>query len=1433
MPSGTTIALTPIQQGMIFHQLADPHSGTDVEQIVISQTGPFDRASLLAAWQAVVTAHSALRCVVLEGEGGHVLEVLPDHRIEWVEVDAVDEGGLGDWLAADRARGFEVFRNVPLRVALLSLGDREACVWTFHHLLLDGRSFADVLVDVFDAYDARRSGGPATVMPRPDATEFGKWLDARDPEGPIRHWRSLLRGVTGPTPFPASAPSGTRGRVHRRLADESMAGLERFAAAHALTISALVQTAWALVLARYTDEDTVVFGATRAGRRGHVADADRMLGTFIATVPVRVEVGARSAVEIARSVRDQQLSARGHEHVGLAGLQGGHIRTLVMYDHEDLDAAVHRLRPAWRQRRFVLHEQTPYPVTLYAYARPTLRFQLDHDIASLSADRAEALLDHVLALLSASTEAPDREARRLPMLSAAERSRLREACTATERPLATSTIHQAFLATALAIPDAPALSGGGRTLTYGETAAAVETVAARLEAHGVRPGAVVGVSLDRSVEMVVSILGILRAGAAFLPLDPAYPVDRLGFCAGDAGIALVITQRRYAQRFTGAGIAVCPAEELHAAPALEYTPARGAGSPQDLAYVIYTSGSTGRPKGVRVTHANVLNFFSGMDEVIDVRGARKWLAVTSTSFDIAMLELLWTLSRGFEVVVHGARPIGDGDGPNWPAFSLFHFASGMDGTDPDPYRLILEAARFADRHGFEAVWSPERHFHDFGAPYPNPSVMSAALATITTRVKLRAGSVVLPLHAPFRVAEEWALVDRLSGGRVGVAFASGWQPNDFVLAPERYADRKAIMFEQIEAVRALWRGDGLVVLNPKGDSVRLKTFPRPVQEALPIWITAAGSTETFVRAGEIGANVLTHMLGQSIDDVSAQIAAYRKARLASGHDPATGRVTVMLHTFLGESTEEVKALVRQPMIRYLRSAAGLVGRYADAWSAHRRGSAARIDAGAMQDLDADESEALLEFAFERYFDSAGLFGTVDRAAVLVEALRRAGVDEVACLIDFGVAPDVVIEHLPWIEQLKRLGPRIEPPSTEDLLQAIEAHGITHLQSTPSLARTIPMRARDRRALSSLRQVLLGGEALPQDLVRQLYELLPPEAVIVNLYGPTETTIWSTADVVERGADRVTIGRPIANTRCYVVDSRRELVPPGQIGELLIGGAGVADGYHDRPQLDAERFLDLEVDGRVDRVYATGDLVRRLPDGRLEYCGRNDFQVKVRGHRIELGEIEAALRAIEGVADAVVTAGHDSLGMVQLAGHLVAAPKAELPDSSVLRAALSRQLPDYMVPGSFLAIEAVPLTPNGKVDRKALQAPAQAPAPIRSVEATAADTDPPLSEVASRVRRIWQEVLGRERIGPRENFFHLGGHSILAVKLQSELSRVFGKRIPIAELFGSPTIEGLARHFASIDDATAPEPAGQGAKRAQIRRAILNRRTGGPGTERER
>jgi natural product biosynthesis luciferase-like monooxygenase protein len=232
--------------------------------------------------------------------------------------------------------------------------------------------------------------------------------------------------------------------------------------------------------------------------------------------------------------------------------------------------------------------------------------------------------------------------------------------------------------------------------------------------------------------------------------------------------------------------------------------------------------------------------------------------------------------------------------------------------------LLLEGAKFGDKHGFSAVWTPERHFHAFGGLYPNPSVTGAAIAAITENVQIRSGSCVLPLHSPIRVAEEWSVVDNISNGRVGLSIAAGWQPNDFVLRPGSYAERKEIMFRDIEVVKELWRGGSITMKNDLGKDVEVRTLPHPVQKELPIWVTAAGNPETFREAGANGYNILTHLLGQSVDELTDKIRVYREAYEQAGH-PGKGIVSLMLHTFIGDDVDEVREIVRGPMKEYLSS----------------------------------------------------------------------------------------------------------------------------------------------------------------------------------------------------------------------------------------------------------------------------------------------------------------------------------------------------------------------------------------------------------------------------------------------------------------------------------------------------------------------------------
>lgn len=346
-----------------------------------------------------------------------------------------------------------------------------------------------------------------------------------------------------------------------------------------------------------------------------------------------------------------------------------------------------------------------------------------------------------------------------------------------------------------------------------------------------------------------------------------------------------------------------------------------------------------------------------------------------------------------------ARTAGGGDAPD---FSLLFFASNEAEYKENKYQLLVEAAQFADRHGFRAIWLPERHFHAFGGLYPNPSVLAAALAMVTSRLRLRAGSVVIPLQNPVRVAEEWAVVDNLSGGRVDLAFAQGWNARDFVLAPNAYPDRLQKLYDGMATVQRLWQGEPIDLVDGAGKPATVRIYPQPQQPRLEMWVTCSGGRERFVEAGERGANVLTALLFQNVEELGEKIAAYRRARAEHGAS-GRGHVTLMLHTFIGPTIAGVKSLVQAPFTAYLKSSI-------DLWRQQWRD---------LDKLSAAEQEDVLAYAFERYFETAALFGTPESCRTMIERLRAVGVDEIACLMDFGVPSETVLEHLPYLNALYR------------------------------------------------------------------------------------------------------------------------------------------------------------------------------------------------------------------------------------------------------------------------------------------------------------------------------------------------------------------------------------------------------------------------------
>jgi natural product biosynthesis luciferase-like monooxygenase protein/FkbM family methyltransferase len=1264
------------------HQLAPESAAYSIAAAARTHSA-LDVAALQQALQKLVERHPALRTTFPVESDTPVQRINEFITISFHQQEAghLDETALAECLRHEIGRPFDLAAGPLLRVSLLKRTPKEyVLLFVAHHMVADFWSMALLINELGTIYEAQAKMASTDLAPLSLAyldysrsqTEI---LAGREGERLWHYWEKQLSGAQTVLNLPGSRPRppvqtylGSNERF--RLNNELTTKLKQLAHDCNSTLFTTLLAAFQVLLYRYTGQDDFLVGSLMSGR--HAAALRSVVGYFVNPVALRARVSPEMTfASFQGHVRQTVLEALDHQDYPF-----GLLVERLQVERDPSRAPLFQVMFSW--------QQSPFPQLrgLSAFAlgesgtcmqigglllesmpldQPTAQFDLTIMMAEAGEEIAGLLQynrdlfdtatirrlgDHFQVLLADIVTDPQKRIADLQLLTSLEQRLLLREWNDTQTDYSEETcLHQLFEAQVKHSPDHIALVFRDQECTYEDVNRRANQLAHYLKKLGVGPEVCVGICLERSPEMIVALLGVLKAGGAYLPLDPAYPRERLAFMLADSQARVLLTQRNLPEHLSEDVRRVCLdtgwaqlAEECEDNPLHESTA-------ENLAYVIYTSGSTGRPKGVMISHRNVVNFCTGIDKCFPPEEKRTWLAVTSISFDISVLELLWTLTRGFKVVIQAeAEMTPETVGPTktiYPNkkidFSLFYFASEESGPPEERYRLLMEGAKFADEHGFTAVWTPERHFHEFGGLYSNPAITSAALATITKRVQLRAGSVVLPLHHPIRVAEEWAFVDNLSGGRIGVSFASGWHADDFVFAPESYSDRKQLMLRQLETVRRLWRGDAVSFKGGAGNDVDVKIHPRPIQPELPIWITTAGHPDTFRAAGEAGAHLLTHLLGQTIEELSEKIKIYRQAWRPTKGSSDHAHVTLMLHTFVGSDLTYVGDKVQGPFCRYLASSLDLARNLL-------RSLGQELDA----ELTTDDLEALLAHAFHRYYQTSGLFGTPETCLQMIDRLKLADVDEVACLIDFGVDVKSVISNLSYLDQLReRSQIELETEAGDyTLATQLMKHGVTHLQCTPSLARLLLLDPFTRTALTRLRYLLLGGEALPSELVAELQTVTG--AQVRNLYGPTETTIWSSTYVGECGPQTMPIGKPLANTMVYVLDRRLQPVPLGVTGELYIGGAGVGRGYWRQAGLTAERFVPDPWSTRGGaRMYRTGDVVRYLANGNLEFLGRVDEQVKLRGHRIEPGEIETVLRQHPAVREAVVaireiTPGNDSL-----------------------------------------------------------------------------------------------------------------------------------------------------------------------------------------------
>jgi len=341
-----------------------------------------------------------------------------------------------------------------------------------------------------------------------------------------------------------------------------------------------------------------------------------------------------------------------------------------------------------------------------------------------------------------------------------------------------------------------------------------------------------------------------------------------------------------------------------------------------------------------------------------------------------------------------------------PTFSILFFSDVRnDVSDADKYMFMRDTAMFADREGFTAIYFPERHFHEFGSVYPNQAVVASWLVPQTRNIRFRTAGVSLPLHHPAEIVEWWSMVDVLSGGRVDLGFGSGWSKADFILSPANYDDRRAIMSERIELVRRLWRGEEIAFPGPGGALTTIRCFPRPIQKEIAVWLLVAQNDQSFHFAGAAGYNVFTMLYGYDLEQLAAKIRIYRNARREAGHDPEGGIVSLMLHTFVRDSSDAVRRVVERPFRQYIASTV----------DAHL---AARVrDGGRTAQVTEEEKRRILDYSFHRYYRSCTLFGTVDECKHVVDQAIAAGVNDIACLVDFGVDYGTVMEALPFLKSV--------------------------------------------------------------------------------------------------------------------------------------------------------------------------------------------------------------------------------------------------------------------------------------------------------------------------------------------------------------------------------------------------------------------------------
>ena len=674
--------LSPMQQGILFHTLYAPKSGMYCVQLNYSIQGSLNVEAFEQAWRRVVERHAILRTAfVWEGLTTPLQVVyrqveLPLVQHDWRATSSSEqEAQLKAFLQIDRECGFELRKAPLMRLNLCRMTeDTYQLIWSHHHLLLDGWSLPIIFKELFALYKAICQGQDLHLGRSRPYRNYIAWLQQQDMVEAETFWRQTLKGFTTPTPLGgertyerAAGQEDSYEAQELYLSRGETAALQSLARRHQLTLNTLIQGVWALLLSRYSGEDDVVFGMTVSGRPPNLAGVESMIGLLINTLPMRVQVSPdASIVSWLKGLQAQQVELRRYEYSTLVQVQGWSeiphgtplFESILVFENYPADASEQEQDSSLKIHQISSFDRTNYPLTLVAVPGQELLLKLGYDGRRFDAATIRRMMGHLQTLLEGVVADPEQRLSDLPLLTEAERQQLLMEWNSTRADYRRDQcLHQFFETQVEQTPEAVAVVFEDEQLTYRQLNRRANQLARHLQALEVGPEVLVGICVERSVEMVVGILGILKAGGAYMPLDPAYPRERLAFMLEDARVPVLVTQERLLKELPEHGARVVCLDDggQTIARESEENPASGARA-ENLAYMIYTSGSTGKPKGVMNTHRGLCNRLHWMQQAYQLTTEDRIMQKTPFSFDVSVWEFFWPLITGACLVV--ARPGG-------------------------------------------------------------------------------------------------------------------------------------------------------------------------------------------------------------------------------------------------------------------------------------------------------------------------------------------------------------------------------------------------------------------------------------------------------------------------------------------------------------------------------------------------------------------------------------------------------------------------------------------------------------------------------------------------------------------------------------------------------------------------------------------------------